>query len=213
MVFVSYSRKDGRLVYPVVKAMRVTGEEIFLDVDNIKLGEDWNQSLEDAILSSRAFALFWSFASSRSELVSKEWTYAIQIGKANIIPLMLDRTPLPEELKYREGVSELATIYQQVKLFRKLRVAAYVGIGVLLIVIGMIAQAYFNPVHAQQQPVPTMKFPISPIITPVLATCVLVIFSIYLTLRLNESYARIAKLILGIEDSSGEQPGEIEVFA
>jgi hypothetical protein len=96
-IFVSYSHQDSGLVKPVVGLLRGTKDLVFQDIDNIRPGTKWRRQIEDALHAAHVFVLFWCYHSSRSTEVKKEYKLALSTGK-DVLPVLLDTTPLPDEL-------------------------------------------------------------------------------------------------------------------
>jgi hypothetical protein len=96
-VFVSYSHADASLVAPVVKLLRVNKSLVFQDIDDIQPGKRWRSEIAKALAESHLVVVFWCGHASRSNEVSKEWKAAIEQEK-DLLPLLLDATPLPPEL-------------------------------------------------------------------------------------------------------------------
>jgi uncharacterized membrane protein YhaH (DUF805 family) len=96
-IFVSYSHQDAGLVKPVVGLLRATKDLVFQDVDAIKPGSRWRPQIEEALGVTQLIVLFWCYHSSRSAEVRREYELALSSGK-DVLPVLLDATPLPEEL-------------------------------------------------------------------------------------------------------------------
>lgn len=96
-VFVSYSHADASLVAPVVKLLRVNKSLVFQDIDGIQPGKRWRSEIARGLAESHLVVVFWCDHASRSSEVSKEWKAAIEQQK-DLLPLLLDATPLPQEL-------------------------------------------------------------------------------------------------------------------
>ena len=75
---------------------------VFLDVANLRSGEDWESKLLREILGTDVLYLFWSAAASVSHWVEKEWRCALERRGVNFIdpvPLVSpEDVPPPEEL-------------------------------------------------------------------------------------------------------------------
>src|SRR5262249_22434979 len=97
-IFVSYSHLDVSLVLPVVRLLRGTKDLVFQDLNNIRPGTKWRQEIEEALYSAQLVILFWCYHSSRSTEVRTEYELALTTGK-ELLPVLLDTTPLPEKLK------------------------------------------------------------------------------------------------------------------
>ncbi|MDQ3773979.1 MAG: toll/interleukin-1 receptor domain-containing protein [Pseudomonadota bacterium] len=99
-VFVSYSHADAPLVAPVVKLLRVNKSLVFQDIDSIQPGKRWRSELAKALAEAHLVVVFWCDHARRSNEVSKEWKAAIEQRK-DLLPLLLDATPLPPELEFQ----------------------------------------------------------------------------------------------------------------
>jgi tetratricopeptide (TPR) repeat protein len=78
-IFVSYSRRDREVTEKYKVAQVALGNDTFIDVDNLRAGEDWRAALARAIDQADVFQLFWSFNSASSEHCRYEWMYALQV--------------------------------------------------------------------------------------------------------------------------------------
>jgi TIR domain len=96
-VFVSYSHVDASLVAPVVKLLRANKSLVFQDIDSIQPGKKWRSEISKGLAESDMVVVFWCDHASRSDEVCKEWKAAIEQEK-DLLPLLLDATPLPPEL-------------------------------------------------------------------------------------------------------------------
>jgi hypothetical protein len=96
-VFVSYSHADASLVAPVVRLLRVNQSLVFQDTDGIPPGKRWRDEIAKALAQSNLVVVFWCHHAFRSNEVSTEWRAAIEQDK-DLLPLLLDATPLPSEL-------------------------------------------------------------------------------------------------------------------
>ena len=96
-VFVSYSHADASLVAPLVKLLRVNKSLVFQDIDGIQPGERWRSKIAKGLAESHLVVVFWCDHANQSDEVSKEWKAAIEQEK-DLLPLLLDATPLPPEL-------------------------------------------------------------------------------------------------------------------
>lgn len=96
-VFISYCHADDLLVTPVVKLLRASTSFVFQDIDNIQPGKNWRNEICNAITETQLTIVFWCEHSRDSQEVSAEWKIAIE-NQIDILPLLLDSTPLPNEL-------------------------------------------------------------------------------------------------------------------
>ena len=103
--FVSYAREDRLRVLSIVQGMRQARRDldIFMDVKDLRSGEEWEKVLEYEIADRDIFYLCWSIAASKSKNVEKEWRYALSCkGLDCIEPVPIDPPelcPPPDELK------------------------------------------------------------------------------------------------------------------
>jgi hypothetical protein len=114
LIFISYSRRDQRLVSPVVNLLRAAligltsgsgsgWELVFQDIVSIPPGVQWRQSLERAIKRSKKVFLFWCSHSFVSVEVKREYELALSLRKT-LVPVILDDTPLPHAVAKYQGV-------------------------------------------------------------------------------------------------------------
>jgi hypothetical protein len=96
-VFISYSHSDESLVAPVVRLLRVNDSLVFQDKDRIPPGKRWREEIARALAESNLVVVFWCHHASKSEEVSGEWMAAVE-QKKDLLPLLLDETPLPPAL-------------------------------------------------------------------------------------------------------------------
>jgi two-component sensor histidine kinase len=77
-IFISYSRKDLEIISVYKIAQLALGNEVFLDVDSLRAGENWKDALKKAIEKADIFQLFWSEHSLQSTYCKYEWQYALE---------------------------------------------------------------------------------------------------------------------------------------
>lgn len=103
--FISYASKDRSRVAMVVQGIKKARPDlkVFFDVDSLKGGEYWENTIKKEIVARDFFYLFWSKAARESEWVEKEWRHALeQKGLDFIDPITIDPLaicPPPEELR------------------------------------------------------------------------------------------------------------------
>ena len=119
MIFVSYSRKDALIVLPLVRLLRASGQDVFVDQDNLEFGSNWDSELAGAIGRSDRFILFWSRASRVSDPVRREIELALANEACKIIPVVLDGSTLPDQLRCFHGTTDLQFL---VRALRRQRV-------------------------------------------------------------------------------------------
>jgi hypothetical protein len=88
-IFMSYSRKDSASQQAIMKYLRGTGLEIWVDKDGLEPGTpEWETTIEEAINSSIAFVVILSPDANNSSWVLREITYADQHHK-RIFPVLV----------------------------------------------------------------------------------------------------------------------------
>jgi TIR domain/Protein kinase domain len=101
--FASYASQDRAEVLRRVQGIQATGMDVFLDVVNLRSGQDWERAIYHEIDTCDGFFLFWSHNAAQSSWVEHEWRYALkQHGLEFISPLALEDPRLtqpPAELK------------------------------------------------------------------------------------------------------------------
>lgn len=77
-VFISYSRKDSRIVDKYEKLWQGAGIDYFRDTKSLRSGDHWRQKLAAAIDECTIFQLFWSRNSCKSRWVAREYNIAVE---------------------------------------------------------------------------------------------------------------------------------------
>ena len=84
--FISYSKDDRDRVRVLVKELENIGFDVWMDVLDIKPGEEWTKVLEDAIKNAGAFLVILTPSAAESQFVRNEITVALDM-KLPIIPV------------------------------------------------------------------------------------------------------------------------------
>jgi hypothetical protein len=108
--FISYSRADWTYVEILAREMRAVGISTWVDIENIRPGDQWRPTIELAIKTSRAFVFCVSPFSLESHRTYWEFEEALSKGLI-IFPVMIEPTPI-------EMVPERLRRYQFLELFR-----------------------------------------------------------------------------------------------
>ena len=137
-IFVSYSRQDVGLVQPVVRLLRATMGLVFQDLDSIEPGRRWRQEIEEALHAAQLFVLFWCYHSSRSAEVKKEYELALTMDK-KILPLLLDTTPLPQQLNEFQGIDFQQAVSSAHRSYRRWVISTVVSV----LIIGLLAIGFY----------------------------------------------------------------------
>jgi hypothetical protein len=112
-VFVSYSRADYPMIWPLTQLLRLNANgPIFLDKDSIPPGAEWNKKISTAIRRCSSFVIFWCTHSLQSNEVRKEYELAIS-SKKDIVPVLLDKSELPDTLKRYQWIDLSASLHTQ----------------------------------------------------------------------------------------------------
>lgn len=76
-IFASYAREDIDLVRHLRKRYEALGLHMFIDLDDLRSGVEWQPEIFKTIDKSDLFQLFWSDFSKQSEFVTLEWKHAL----------------------------------------------------------------------------------------------------------------------------------------
>lgn len=104
--FISYSRADWRSVENLVREFRCAGIATWVDIENMRPGDQWAPAIQSAIRSSRAFVFCISPLSVESGRTFRELERALSLDLI-IFPVMIEPTPidaLPEAVRRRHIV-------------------------------------------------------------------------------------------------------------
>lgn len=113
-IFVSYSHHDGLIIEQIVQLLRTAiagactltpegNDFVFFDKDRLIPGVSWNASIDEAIFQSTKMFVFWCKHSAESSEVKREYEHALRTGRI-VIPVLVDKTPLPQALAPIHGV-------------------------------------------------------------------------------------------------------------
>lgn len=110
-VFVCYSHADADVVFPEISELNQHGINIWYD-EGISAGDNWRDSLANAIVSAERLVLYVSRASTASENCMKEVSYAVE-HKIPVICVYLERADLPPGLNLYLGDLHAITLDTQ----------------------------------------------------------------------------------------------------
>jgi hypothetical protein len=103
-IFVSYSPADNDLVSAIVSVLSASNSSlVYCDADSIRTSGRWREELGMTLSEAHVLLLFWCHHSHTSYEVRKELTLALEQAK-DILPLLLDGTPLPTKLANRRHI-------------------------------------------------------------------------------------------------------------
>jgi hypothetical protein len=85
------------VVDAVGRFVSITGDRYLVDATALRSGEEWDDRLRELIEAADVFQLFWSHNSMNSEFVTREWSYALQLGRDGFVRPVYWEEPLPED--------------------------------------------------------------------------------------------------------------------
>lgn len=93
-IFISYSRKDMDFVRKLAGDLEIAGYDVWWDITDLQGGDDWVNTIPQAISTSQYVIVVLTPTSIESEWVRKEYTQALSLRK-KIIPIMLVPCSVP----------------------------------------------------------------------------------------------------------------------
>jgi hypothetical protein len=93
-IFLSYSSKDRPFAMGFAKELQNLGVNVWIDQLGIKLGENWDNAIEEALEKSNTFLLLISPTSIASQNVQDEVSIAINTEK-RLVPILIKKCDLP----------------------------------------------------------------------------------------------------------------------
>jgi hypothetical protein len=100
-IFVSYSSKDRPFALGLVKELQKLGANLWIDQLGIKLGENWDNAIEEALDKSETLMLILSSKSVDSPNVQDEVSIAINSEK-KLVPILIEECKLPMRWQRRQ---------------------------------------------------------------------------------------------------------------
>jgi mono/diheme cytochrome c family protein len=97
-LFISYSRNDAAFARRLTLSLQDVGGQVWIDVDDIRSGEDWSDAIQQALDVSDVMVLILSPESMESVNVASEWKYFLDEGKT-VIPVLLREAKIHFRLK------------------------------------------------------------------------------------------------------------------
>jgi hypothetical protein len=121
--FASYASLDRVEVLRRVQGIQAAGTRVFLDIVNLRSGQDWEKALSHEIDASDGLFLFWSRNAAESAWVEREWRYALERRGLDFInPLALEDPRLvapPAELRSKHFNDMLLAFIKAEEAFHK----------------------------------------------------------------------------------------------
>jgi hypothetical protein len=177
VIFLSYSRSDKSLVAPLARLLRASGHKVFMDQDDLIAGGDWKCQIEQAIKQSDRFLLFWSKSTKPSPFVTEEWRLALEKPGCIIVPILLDRTPLPQELHRFHGTEDLQPMFQSLLRIRMLKRVLWLVVLPLTLMTCSVPFFLFGRMLAPQGGPKTVPHPVTGPVLAFLGLVVLVVLA------------------------------------
>jgi hypothetical protein len=108
--FISHDHSDGDFAELLKLRLEKQGHSAWIDIERLRVGEDWRQEIDNAIRSATALVVVMSPSARQSEYVTYEWAYAWGVG-VPVIPILLKETsmhPRLESLQYLDFTNRSA---------------------------------------------------------------------------------------------------------
>src|SRR5258708_32003422 len=96
-VFVSYAREDMDFARQLTKQLRESGRIPWQDLRNLRGGDNWQATIDDALRNAEALVVVMSPQATKSQYVTYEWAFALGAG-VRVIPVVKKRTELHPRL-------------------------------------------------------------------------------------------------------------------
>jgi hypothetical protein len=109
-VFVTYSHRDAKLVYPQIRWLQELGFKVWWD-EGISPGSLWRRELAQAIRGCAMLVYFTTPRSVESEHCVREVNFAIDEHRCPVLSVHLEETRLPDELALGLGDRQAILAY------------------------------------------------------------------------------------------------------
>jgi hypothetical protein len=113
-IFLSYSRKDKGIVERLKNRLEAAGHYVWIDIEDIRGGDQWRRAIAEAIRQADTFVLLLSSNAVKSDNVCKELNLAEE-NKSRVIPVAISSVAIPPDMQYQlAGVQriDLATDFE-----------------------------------------------------------------------------------------------------
>ena len=87
----------------IEQSLQERGHISWRDQESVYAGQNWPKAIGEAIADNDFLLLFWSERAKNAHFVEFEWSTAIALRK-QILPIFLDKTPLPPSLSAVNGI-------------------------------------------------------------------------------------------------------------
>lgn len=113
--FISYAHEDRGEALRIAQALNLVGTSVFVDVVELRLGQDWAERLVAEVRAREAFVLCWSQHTKRSDWVAREYRAAIA-ERIPIHPVWMShagqKLELPAELSHLQARDKFSSLIE-----------------------------------------------------------------------------------------------------
>ncbi|NLX08799.1 MAG: TIR domain-containing protein [Chloroflexi bacterium] len=102
-VFISHSNLNDDFVRELAAGLRAAGVRTWVDHDDIRPGQDWDEAVGAALEATDAMVLVMTPQAMRSKNVKVEWSYFLDTNKP-IYPVMLETCTIPFRLRLLQHI-------------------------------------------------------------------------------------------------------------
>jgi len=110
-VFLCHAHQDGEMVHKLYERLVRDGIHVWLDVERLRPGQDWEREIHKAILKSNVVIVCLSRGFNKrrgyrhEELkIAAEKARLLSSGEIFIIPVRLEKCDMPESLRHLQRV-------------------------------------------------------------------------------------------------------------
>ncbi len=98
-VFISYPRSAKETAKKLASIIRKNGYKAWIDEEQINIGDKWETKIKDAIVDAEIFIALLNKDYLISKYLMFELEYAAGQDKLKILPVLLDKMPVPLQLE------------------------------------------------------------------------------------------------------------------
>lgn len=102
-IFISHSTDTDDFVTQLATDLRAAGLQTWVDHENIKPADDWDEAVEAALEATGALIVVLTPRATRSQNVKVEWSFFLDLGKP-IYPILLETCKVPFRLRLHQHV-------------------------------------------------------------------------------------------------------------
>jgi hypothetical protein len=97
-IFISYAHDDAEIAIRIVEAIRTTGHQVWIDIEQIAWGQSFLSRMAEGAAAASYLVLVVSPASMISPMVEREWQ-SVLAGGGVILPVLVAGSTLPQLLR------------------------------------------------------------------------------------------------------------------